>query len=342
MSARQPISRRQPARQRVEAGGATWSEWKQIGAREHRIKQDARQISKRRFHLSTVAALCNSFLIGLLLSGCSTTTLPPPIQQPSGSRVFKIPGREFPAQIRIERSGMTCRTATKAARATLKRMGYDVQSVVPPTPERTGEIRALRHTGWYTGDGGDSYGVAVRLHCNDHGSVLEAASEEPLSGRLAFKRDFEKELNVVLSRRVNRPRVEARQQKAGLRVSIQPLGGKAAAEQMGSSPGVSGLTPISIRIVNDSPRSYRFTAQRVRLLSEEGKSARPLTKAGVESRLTPAWKDRVTETWLADGTVLPGTTVEGYLYVPAAAYRRAKISLTESESEEAEGFSVEF
>ncbi len=293
---------------------------------------------KRRYKTHVAAAA-----LALLAACAGPTKLPPPIEAGGDqSRIVAVPQADFPAQVRVERAGTTCRTATKVARATLKRMGYDVQSVVPATAERAGEVRALRHTGWYTGDPGDSYGVAVRITCNDTGAVLEAATEEPLAGRMAFKRDFPTELEKAAARRIRRPRVAARQPLAKLRVSIEPLRGGAAAAVLGASPQEVGLTPLHVRIVNDSTSTYRFDASRLRLRKEGGGSTRPLSLAEVEGRLADEWRSHAREKWVNDGTISPGTTVEGYLYVPAAAYRRAKVSLIEAESEEAEGFSVEF
>ena len=50
----------------------------------------------------------------------------------------------------------------------------------------------------------------------------------------------------------------------------------------------------------------------------------------------------VREKIIADGGVEPNATMSGFLYFPASAYRRAKLVLIERESEEAEGFAVEF
>ncbi len=278
-----------------------------------------------------------------LFSACTVERLPPPIQPAKGprDRVVAEPAKAFPAQIRLERPGMTCRSATKAARAALKRMGYVVESIVAPTPDQVGEIRALRNTGWYTGDPGDSFGVAVRLYCNDQGSILEAASEEKLSERMVFKRDFEGEINRAVSRRSIRPRPVANRPQAELQIIVHPLSGSAATQQIGRAAS-SGVTPVLVRIINKSARTYRFKAERVSLTTEERKRVRPLSAGEVADRVTEEWASTANDQQIRDGDIAPGTVLEGYVYVPRAAYRRAKVVLIEAESEEAEGFSVEF
>jgi hypothetical protein len=45
---------------------------------------------------------------------------------------------------------------------------------------------------------------------------------------------------------------------------------------------------------------------------------------------------------LNSGSVAPNQLVEGYVFFPVGAYVKGRISLTDQESEEAEGFVVEF
>jgi len=237
---------------------------------------------------------------------------------------------------------MTCRAATAAARTALKRMGYAIDTVLPPAPGSTGEIRASRHTGWSAGYAGDAYQIAVRLTCDDRGSVIEAATEEPFSGRLAFKRDFPGEIERAVSVRVRQPQIAARQPAAELQVSIKPLVGSEAAQQIGGTPEILGVTPVRVTITNHTDLLYRFQVKRLHLVTEEGSRKRPFVIEEVVERVASDWRERVRSEHLTDSDVAPGSSISGYVYVPAAAYRRAKLALIEAESEEAEGFSVEF
>jgi len=273
----------------------------------------------------------------LFLTACASPRLPPPIARGT----TPLPG-SFPAQVSLERPGMTCRAATAAARTALKRMGYEIDTVLPPTPGSTGEIRAVRHTGWSAGYAGDAYQAAVRLVCDDRGSVIEAATEEGLSERLAFKRDFPVEIERAVSVRVRQPSIASHQPPAKLQVAIKPLVGSEAAHQIGGTPEILGVTPVRVSITNHTDQLYRFQVNRLQLVTEEGSPRRPFAVEEVVARVPSDWSERVRSAHMTDSDLAPGTTISGYVFVPAAAYRRAKLALIEAESEEAEGFSVEF
>jgi hypothetical protein len=283
----------------------------------------------RRLALAAAAAL---------LAGCAAPTLPPPIER---GAPIDAPRPEFPAQVRLERPGMTCRAATKATRAALKRMGYSVESVTTPSPGVLGEIRALRHGGWSTGEPGDAYQVAARLICDDRGSIIEAATEEGFAARRALERDLPLAVDAATTARTNRPAPTARR-AAKLRLAVEPLRGAAAAQVVGGAPEIVGVTPVRIRVDNQTETLYRLQARRVKLVTQEGRSNEPLDIDEVAAALAPEWQAVARERQLGDVDVAPGTAVSGYVFVPAAAYRRAKVVLIEAESEEAEGFSVEF
>ncbi len=277
----------------------------------------------------------------LLLAGCAAPKLPPPIDNsPQHADAGAV--ERFPVQIRVERPGMTCRGVTRATKRALKRMGYVIESVSAPSPGVTGEIRARRNTGSYIGDPGDAYGVAARLSCNDQGAAVEAATEEPFSERLAFRRDFPVELNRAVERKVRRPAAKPSQPAAKLHLYLQPLQGSAAAEVIGGAPETLGITPVRVQIRNRTEFVYRLEVGRFKLISEEGASNRPLSVHQVAAKVAPEWRAKVRSQQIPDATIKPGATIDGYVFVPAAAYRRAKLILIEADSEEAEGFSVEF
>jgi len=51
---------------------------------------------------------------------------------------------------------------------------------------------------------------------------------------------------------------------------------------------------------------------------------------------------RLQQNALKPGLVEPGAKVEGWLYLPRQAYRRATVKLIDQEADEPEGFTVEF
>lgn len=281
-------------------------------------------------------------LAGLaLLSACAAVQLPPPLD--SAARTAGGMGEtEFPAQVRIEQPGMTCRSATAAARTAIRKLGFETQSVLSPAPGETGEIRAVRHTGWKSGYAGSAHAAAVRISCDDRGAAIVAATEEPFRDRLNFKRDFPTQFDRAIVRRGGLPTDQARRPPADLRVAIEPISGRTAAQQIGGTPEVIGLTPVRIAISNHTDTRYRFDTQSIQFVSQEGVQVQPLPFAEVAGRLTPEWSERARTDQLRSAEIPPGTDVTGYIYVPAAAYRRAVLLLIEVESEEAEGFAVEF
>ena len=295
-----------------------------------------------------VARLAGIFLIlGIsVLASCTTTRLPPPLPTGTGAQNAdskSVPAAKFPTQVSFERAGMTCRAATRAAKAAIKRLGYVIESVVAPSPGNPGEVRALRRTGWYTGDAGSkSYAVAVRITCSDSGSLFEGATEEGFGDRMAFARDLPGEIDRAASRKVSRPRSPVQQPTAELQLILRPLGNSEASAHLGGSPQTIGITPVHIRIANQSEQTYRFATDRLTMMTEERKRQRPIAIAKVLRRTPPEFATRIRESHMDEGSIGPGTVVEGYIYVPTAAYRRAKVVLIDTESEEAEGFSVEF
>ncbi len=276
----------------------------------------------------------------LLAAACSAPKLPPPLEK--SSPPDSVAAQEFPVQVRVERHSLTCRAATRAAKTALRRMGYVVETILTPEPGITGEIRAHRNTGWRAGYAGDAYDAAVRLTCDDRGAVMIAATEEGLSERMTFRRDFPLEVDRAIAITVRRREPVSRQVETKLKVLVEPLRGTAAAEITGGTPETLGVTPIRIQIQNQTALLYRLEVERFNLISEEGDRNRPMSADRVASKVPPEWRDRVRKQQLSDGDIKPGGTVGGYIYVPAAAYRRAKVVLIEAESEEAEGFSVEF
>ncbi len=276
----------------------------------------------------------------IVLAGCSNTVLPPPLDQ-SGSD-----SQPFPAQVRVEKPGMTCRESTRAAKQALKRMGYVIESVATAEAGKTGEIRGRRYTGWVTGEVTDAHRVAVRIDCDDRGSEIAAATEEGFSKRLDFQRDFPRELDRAASRAAarttRRPQASAAAQDAKLQVFVQPLQGPAAAEILGSAPENVGITPVRIQVRNRSELRYRLEADRFKLISEQGNRERPMPIDEVAAALAPEWRANARQRHIPNADIAPGATLDGYIFVPVAAYRRAKVVLIESTSGEAEGFSVEF
>ena len=99
-------------------------------------------------------------------------------------------------------------------------------------------------------------------------------------------------------------------------MAVEALRSSDARSGRGFDLPADGVTRVRLTIDNRTDRTYAFAGTRVRLESQEGARAKPLTDAE--------------------------TVIKGFLYFPASAYRRATVVLIDQETEEEEGFSVEF
>jgi len=77
------------------------------------------------------------------------------------------------------------------------------------------------------------------------------------------------------------------------------------------------------------------------LQTAAGDRARPVAISTVTAQLDAESAEAVRQHALPEGNVLPGTTVSGYLFFPFDAYTRARVEVTDLESNEPEGFSIE-
>jgi hypothetical protein len=93
---------------------------------------------------------------------------------------------------------------------------------------------------------------------------------------------------------------------------------------------------VRIKIQNRTERRYRFRSDKVQLISQEGQRLSAVD--GTEAMSGGRVQDQLAE----EATIEPGGTLEGVLHFPATTYRRATVVLIDVESDEPEGFSVEF
>lgn len=258
----------------------------------------------------------------LLAAGCSTST------------AFTSSRATMP--------GMPCTEATRAARGALLRLGYESEVVTAPQAGAPGTVVGHKAGGYdyVTHAATRQYTATVTITCSNAGATLEAVTDEPLPGSLTFKGDFARMAEAVAARRIQRPRL-ASQPETGMVISVEPLRGSEARNALGDLRA-DGITPVRIRLDNHSERTYAFSSTRVRLESQEGGRVTPLSDGEVAARGGGAGQAVVDEKRIRDATLAPNAVVTGFLYFPAAAYRRATIVLIDLETEEDEGFSVEF
>ncbi len=244
-------------------------------------------------------------------------------------------------QSRASLKGMPCSEGERVARAALLRLGYDGGVVTPAQPGTPGTVVGHKAGGYdyVTNAATRQYTATVTVTCSNAGATLDAVTDEPLPGSLTFKSDFASTVEAVAARRVTRPQLASRPE-TGMVIAIEPLRSGDARSALGTDLPAAGVTPVRLTIDNRTDRTYAFAGKRVRLESQEGERAAPLTDADLATHAAavPAVKEQM----IADAVIAPHGIIKGFLYFPASAYRRATVVLIDQETDEEEGFSVEF
>jgi hypothetical protein len=239
-------------------------------------------------------------------------------------------------------AGMACTQAERVAKGALLRLSYHPETVTAPKAGVPGTVLGHKNSGWATAspEPGTEYTATVTITCSNQGARFDAETDEPLPASLTFKADFAKAIRTVAERRITRPRLKERPQ-TGLLISVEPLRSGDASKEFGADLTASGITPVRVKIDNRTDRTYAFAADGVQLVTQEGEHVEPLTddKAGA---LAASWRDYLRKKRIEDGQVAPKAVLTGFLYFPVSAYRRATLVLIDQETEEEEGFSVEF
>jgi hypothetical protein len=219
-------------------------------------------------------------------------------------------------------------------------MGYDVNGVRRPEPNAPGEIRGSKLTGWEGDPGPDSL-VLVRITCDNEGAKFDASTTLSITGRIGFRRDFPKQIAAVANRNATRHRAKKAKVETGLAIEVTPLRG-GAVQVFGADFTAVGITPVHVLIRNVTPQTYILETSRLQLVTQEGQRRSALAAEEVEALVPDEARAAVRRNSLSDGTIDPSATLDGYLFFPASTYRRAKVVLTDRESDESEGFSIEF
>ncbi len=273
----------------------------------------------------------------LLCAGCS-------IPGSSGTRGAPLLVR--PAH--VEQPMLTCAQATRAAREAVMFMGYSITAVQPAKAGVPGRVIGTRNAGWTlrNPEEGMLYTVTVTVSCSDAGATFDAVTDEGVNTQLTFAQKFAAAVKEKTSGRKERRPGIPEPPPQGIVITVEPERGGTAQAGFGVNlPG--GVMPVRIEITNHSRRRYRFTRDGVDLVTEQGERARPLSLDAASAHLTGSGDTSAITTLLqekaiTDAEIPPGASLSGYLYFNAAAYRRARLILTDLDSDESEGFSVEF
>jgi len=246
-------------------------------------------------------------------------------------------------QSRATLKDMPCTEGARIAQAALLRLGYDGEVVAPAQPGAPGRVVGHKAGGYdyVTNAATHQYTATVTITCSNAGATLDAVTDEPLPGSLTFKSDFTSAVDAVAARRIQRPQLASRPE-TGMVITVEPLRGGDARSALGVDLPAAGVTPVRMTIDNRTERTYAFAASGVRLESQEGQRVAPLSSAEVGRLAGAAGQQAASAHALVDAVIAPHQVIKGFLYVPVSAYRRATVVLIDQDTEEEEGFSVEF
>lgn len=233
--------------------------------------------------------------------------------------------------VTLSEKGLTCAEAQRVAIDTVRRMGYTISETTKATPGTPGVLVASRT------DGTSTRGLMVSVACTTLGTEVEAKSDQSGLSDLNFASEFRRTFEAATaSRPPPRPPAES-----GVDVLLTPERANRFAD-LGVDLSTAGVLPVSIRITNHTPRIYRFRVKGVRLQTATGERAAPLDNDGLTSQVGADAAAALRRKVLYDSDIAPNAMLSGFLFFPFNSYARARVELIDKQSDEAEGFAIEF
>jgi hypothetical protein len=238
------------------------------------------------------------------LAGCAALPMPTPMER----------------RYAIFEPTLTCDQANKISYRVVEGLGYTVTSFTPASAGGGGVVRGARERPV----GQDT--VAVKINCGADGVHVNTDSGGLLATNLEFPQAFFsrfKGMTDVVQRG------EAPKPQGQVQVTMTPLIGLETKLEFGTE--VTGVFPVRVEIFNTTERTYLLEADKIMLLTSSGERVKPLSATnGGSARM------------ITSQTLAPGANVKGYLYYPPGSYTGARGFIVEAESQEREGFDVQF
>jgi hypothetical protein len=233
--------------------------------------------------------------------------------------------------ILLSEKGLTCADAERVALDTVRRMGYTITETTKATPGSPGIIIATRTEGINT------HGLMVTVACTTLGAEVEAKSDQTGLSDLNFASEFRRNFEAATSSRPP-PRPPA---QSGVDVLLTPERSGSVAD-VGVDLGAAGILPVSVRITNHTPRAYRFQVKGVRLQTAAGDRVTALGHAALTAQVGSDAAAALRQKAVHDQDIKPNETLTGLLFFPFNSYTNARVELIDKQSDEGEGFSIEF
>jgi hypothetical protein len=286
--------------------------------------------------LSIRGAACHAAL--LLVSACAF-----PLRQ------FELKDRPF-----------DCKQANRYAYFTLRSMGFSLNALEPATVDHAGAMHGIRKTE----TGTESATVAITCH-KAGGADITASQDAAFLGQTEFKRGFYMSFTGVVSQEEGQ--AEAAQAEAarpfeekkrkGLQVWLRPVPGLGSRLDFNLDLDAGSVLPVLVTVNNVTTRTYRLDPSAIVLIRHDGTRVPPLALHDAAQQVETAAATHATgnsppvlATVIREleshrftaRSVAPTQRLSGYLYYPAAEYTKGRVVLEDAESEESEGFVVEF
>ena len=278
----------------------------------------------------------------------------------------------------IHTADLTCDEANRQVYAALRDMSMEITAFTPARPGQTGHARAVRDSDSNPLAGDVEIrceGGRVDIEANQSGDFLGDKQFERgvflgVTGRadLEVVRDGRYTTGEVRRRAAEAPVAEASPAahppsaprpaadsgEATLDVQMEAMRGFASVLDFDADLGAAGVLPIRVSIHNATRRAYDFDPSAIVLnVTGQRTQVEPLTLAQANARLAAAGADpsvgdvTAAKTLLAEkairgGRLAPGAKRDGFVYFPLGDYDRARLSITDSATGEAEAFMVYF
>jgi len=239
-------------------------------------------------------------------------------------------------------------------------MGFSVTAFEPASAGHSGTLRGTRETR-------GTQNVTVVITCDTGTANVDASEDYKFLGQLEFKRGFFLAFTGTATQasisdsvaRTETQRPLEQKQRQGLHVLLTPVGGLGAKLDFDVDLAAAGVLPLQVSIENSTPRAYSFDPEDITLAQADGTRVHPLSVTAAAERVATSMAppgadgaaavlDRTEITRRLDAyrltahTVAANHSVKGYLYFPLAPYVKGRVSLEDAETEEVEGFVVEF
>lgn len=233
--------------------------------------------------------------------------------------------------VMLSEKGLTCVEAQRIAIDTVRRMGYTISETTKATPGTPGVILAALT------EGTNTRGLMVTVACTTLGAEVEAKSDQTGLADLNFSSEFRRNFEAATTNRPP-PRPAA---QSGVDVLLTPERGSSFGD-LGVDLSTAGILPVSVRITNRTVRAYRFQVKGVRLQTAAGDRVAALGSDALTAQVGSTAAAALRQKAVHDQDIKPNETASGFLFFPFNSYTRARVELIDKQSDEAEGFAIEF